>query len=227
MAYKQLSSMNIHRGDFSAEIAYGAYAYIVGGTSHVTNYCESMKQVERYDIASNKWEVIAPLNNGVDDSAVAFLQGKIITVGGETKVWNCLDVSDPAYGAVPDNSVEALDASLQDSSDATVPTWTVYSDFPFTLMRFDAVAVPPQGRIYTFGGQKPFDATCQCFPTVTSILHGTESISTAAPQASSQLSPGAIAGITIAVIIGAGIIVMGGYLLWKNARKDKEYSSSD
>lgn len=224
MAYKALSSMNIPRGDFSAEVAYGAYAYIVGGTSDITGYCESMKEVERYDIASNKWDVIAPLNNGVDDSAVAFLRGKIITVGGETKVWDCLNITDPAYGAVPDNAVEALDASLNNSTTKT--TWNVYSDFPFTLMRFDAVAVPPQGRIYTFGGQKPYDETCQCFPAVSSILYGTESFSSA-PQPSSQLSPGAIAGISIAAIIGAGIIIFGGYLFWKKSRMDKEYSSSD
>jgi hypothetical protein len=224
MAYKALSPMNIPRGDFSAEVAYGAYAYIVGGTSDVTGYCESMKEVERYDIASNKWDVIAPLNNGVDDSAVAFLRGKIITVGGETKVWDCLNITDPAYGAVPDNAVEALDSSLNNSTTET--TWNVYSDFPFTLMRFDAVAVPPQGRIYTFGGQKPYDETCQCFPAVSSILYGTESFSSA-PQPPSQLSPGAIAGISIAAVIGAGIIIIGGFLFWKKSRKDKEYSSSD
>jgi LPXTG-motif cell wall-anchored protein len=41
------------------------------------------------------------------------------------------------------------------------------------------------------------------------------------------LSPGAIAGISIAAVIGAGIIIIGGFLFWKKSRKDKEYSSSD
>lgn len=227
MAYTPLSSMKVRRGDFSAEAAFG-YAYIVGGTSDATEYCVSMTDVERYDIASDTWEVMEPLNYGVDDSAVAFLRGKIVTVGGETKRWNCLTVGDPALGSDPDNVVEAIDASLNATETSSNP-WKVYSDFPFNLMRFDAVAVPAQGRIYTFGGQRPFDEGCQCFAAVDSILYGTESFASTMPtqgsSSNSKLSPGAIAGISIAVIVGVGII--GGFIFWRYARRDKEFSSSD
>jgi len=221
MDFKALSTMKVPRGDLSAEVAYG-YAYLVGGTSDVNQYCVSMNTVEQYDIATDTWSEIKPLNVGVDDSAVALLRGKIISVGGETKHWDCAVVADPAFGSSPDNLVESLDVSLNATTTA-MDHWALYSDFPFDLMRFDAAAVPAQGRIYTFGGQKPFNETCQCFAATDAVLYGTESYSQGT-SAANNLSPGAIASISIAVIAAAAV---GSFLTWRFMRKDKEYSSSD
>ena len=217
MGYQALSPMNVPRGDFNAVELYG-YAYLAGGITDESMWCLSLDTVERYHMATDTWETIEPLNVGVDDSAMCKLRGKIISIGGETKPWDCATLPDPASASLPGDHVEVLDPAL-----GTDANWIVFSDFKEDRFRFAAAAVPALSRIYTFGGQKSFNEDCQCFATSDAVVYAAES-SEQEPDTSAGLSPGAIAGISIAAVVG---VAVASFFTWKCFRKDKEYSTSE
>ena len=93
MKYEKLTSSSKPRGDIHAVTLYG-YAYMAGGLSHETLWCEGLTLTERYHMSSDTWQTLPDLNVGRADMGVAVLNGKIITIGGETKPDDCLEQSE-------------------------------------------------------------------------------------------------------------------------------------
>ena len=83
--------------------------------------------------------------------------------------------------------------------------WVPFAKFVDQRFRFAAAVVPVQNRIYTFGGQLPFDFTCDCFPTSDDVAVGTE---VWAPATNSSLDPGAIAAIVLGSFVGMVICIL-------------------
>ena len=146
MGYETVASSSNPRGDFYAVELYG-YAYLAGGISHLSDWCEGLKTTERYHMESNTWETLPDLAVGRADMAVAVLNGKIVSMGGETKPEICAE--NPAYGSFPDDQVEVL----LDPGAGGNAAWVRFEDFIDQRFRFAAAVVPAQNRIYTFGGQ--------------------------------------------------------------------------
>jgi hypothetical protein len=209
MGYENVTSSSNPRGDFHAVELYG-YAYLAGGISHLSNWCEGLKTTERYHMETDTWEALPDLAVGRADMAVAVLNGKIVSVGGETKPDVC-EEEDPAYGSFPDDQVEVL-LNPGAGKDAE---WVRFEDFIDERFRLAAAVVPAQNRIYTFGGQLPYDFTCDCFPTSDDVAIGTEVYQ---PE-QQQLSAGAIAGIVIASVVVVGIAL---FLLRRKCKNRRE-----
>lgn len=195
MGYEEVSSSPNPRGDFHAVELFG-YAYLAGGITHLSDWCVALTTTERYHMATDTWEEIAPLSSGRADMAVAVLNNKIISMGGETKPEDCKNVSDPAYGSFPADHVEVL---LNPSSSEA--KWVGFAQFVDERFRFAAAVVPAQNRLYTFGGQLPFDFTCDCFPTSDDVAIGTEVY-----QEEQSLSGGAIAAIVLGSLVGVIVV---------------------
>lgn len=198
------------RGDFHAVTLFG-YAYLAGGITHTSLWCEGLTTTERYHMATDTWEELSPLANGRADMAVAVLNNKIVSIGGETKPEDCVERSDPAYGSFPRDHVEVLlhHANSAGNDDAQ---WVPFAKFVDQRFRFAAAVVPAQNRLYTFGGQLPFDFTCDCFPTSDDVVVGTEVYS---PVTDNSLDPGAIAAIVLGSFVGMVICV---WVLYKVAQ---------
>ena len=143
-------------------------------------------------MATDTWETLDNLNVGRADMAVAVLNGKIISIGGEVKPDDCLKVNDPAYGSFPEDQVEVL----LDGS------WVRFEDFVEERFRFAAAVVPSLNKLYTFGGQLPFDFTCDCFPTSNEVGVGTEVYD--APE--QGLSDGSIAAVVLGSFVGLVLV---------------------
>ena len=202
LEFEKVASSPHPRGDFHA-VTLNGYAYLAGGITHTSMWCEGLKTVERYHMESDTWEELPDLEVGRADMAVAVLNGLILTIGGEEKPENCLDVSDPAFGSFPKDHVAVL---LNPDSE---PEWVNFQDFKDERFRFAAVTVPGQNRVWTFGGQKPFDFTCDCFPTSDEVAYGIEVFSAAIEDEDDKsLSGGAIAGIVIGSLVGALIVIV-------------------
>lgn len=201
------------RGDFHA-VVYDGYAYLAGGITHVGFWCDGLKTTQRYHMESDTWEDLSDLLVGRADMAVALLNGKVTAIGGEVKPEDCIQISDPAYGSFPVNHVEVL---LNPTSLAEDTEWVDLGDFHDERFRFAATVVSAQNRLYTFGGQLPFDFTCDCFPTSDLIGVGTEVFA--------EDDDDTNAGMIAAVVLGAvGSLVVFVLVVWKFMQKRNKES---
>eukprot|EP00547_Thalassionema_nitzschioides_P008327 CAMPEP_0194228906 /NCGR_PEP_ID=MMETSP0156-20130528/43611_1 /TAXON_ID=33649 /ORGANISM="Thalassionema nitzschioides, Strain L26-B" /LENGTH=443 /DNA_ID=CAMNT_0038961429 /DNA_START=115 /DNA_END=1446 /DNA_ORIENTATION=+ len=159
---RSLAQSSNLRGDFHAVVLFG-YAYLAGGFSP-PEWCVALKTTERYHMASDTWETLADMNVGRADMAVTTLNNHIVTIGGEEKPEKC--VNDPAYGSLPSHHVDVIFVDAQNGKNSK---WLEFGKFTDKRFRFAAAAVPALNKIYTFGGQLPFDFTCDCFPTTADV----------------------------------------------------------
>mmetsp|Transcript_2256 Transcript_2256/g.3248 ORF Transcript_2256/g.3248 Transcript_2256/m.3248 type:complete len:433 (+) Transcript_2256:195-1493(+) len=190
-----LEDSPIPRGDFHAVVLFG-YAYLAGGFSH-KDWCQALKTTERYHMESDTWQTLADMNVGRADMAVASLNNRIVTIGGEEKPEVC--VSDPAYGSHPSHHVDVI-LDPQKGKDSE---WLEFGKFNDKRFRFAAAVVPALGQIYTFGGQLPFDFTCDCFPTTDDVAVGKEVLAES-PEGNGSF----IAAIALGSILGVLILIM-------------------
>jgi hypothetical protein len=202
------------RGDIHAVELYG-FAYMAGGITHTSAWCEGLTTTERYHMLTDTWETLSDLNVGRADMAVAVLNNKIISMGGETKPENCVNVSDPAYGSFPASHVEVLlvDSTHAIGENEKQSKWEFFEEFNDERFRFAAAVVPgAPSRIYTFGGQLPFDFTCDCFPTSDDVGIGTEVYT---PEATSDATSGSESSSSSSMSRGAMIaVIVIGFLLF-------------
>lgn len=217
MGYELMATSPHPRGDIHAVTLFG-YAYMAGGLSHTSLWCEGLKTTERYHMATDTWEEIAPLPTGRADMAVAVLNNKIISIGGETKPEDCQEVNDPAYGSFPADHVQVL---LNPSGNAE---WVQFAQFQDERFRFAATVVPSQNRLYTFGGQLPYDFTCDCFPTSNNVAVGTEVY-----VEDETLPGGTIAAIVLGSLVGViiAILVVRMCVLKRNKEKVERQSATE
>lgn len=191
------------RGDMHS-VEYEGYVYVVGGFSG-EDWCKPLNLAERYHIKTDTWETLNPIKFDRADMAVTELFGKIMVIGGESKLARCDD--DVAGGSIPQNHVEVFDPLKK--------KWLLYSPFNDYRFRFGAVAVKAQGRVYTFGGQLHYNEECRCFPSSNQVAIAQENLT---QVSSSGLSDGAIAGIVVGCV--AGVV---GFLslAWYFSQSDK------
>ena len=212
MQYTALAPSPNPRGDIHAVEMFG-YAYLAGGISHEGFWCEGLVTTERYHMETDSWQEMAPLAVGRADMAMAVMNGKIVSIGGETKPDDCVDVQDPAYGSFPEDVVEVL-LNPESTSGSSAAEWIPYEKFDDKRFRFAAAVVPALDKLYTFGGQLPFDFTCDCFPTSDLVGVATEVFR---EEESSGLHPGGIAAIVLGSLLGVLII---GFLVRMAGRRE-------
>jgi len=208
MQFTTLAPSPNPRGDIQAVELFG-YAYLAGGITDEGFWCDGLETTERYHMETDSWQEMAPLAVGRADMAMAVLNDKIVSIGGETKPDDCVNVKDPAYGSFPEDVVEVL---LNPSSTSSAE-WVRFEKFNDKRFRFAAAVVPALDKLYTFGGQLPFDFTCDCFPTSDQVGVATEVFK----EESSGLHPGAIAAIVLGALFGVLIL---GFLVRMAGRRD-------
>lgn len=221
LSFQKLATSPHPRGDIHAIVQYG-YAYVAGGLTHTSVWCEALRTTERYSMEDDVWETLPDLEVGRADMAVASLNGKILAMGGETKPDDCLEQSDPAYGSFPADHVAVL---LHPDEGRGEAEWVNFGDFKDERFRFAAATVPAQNRVYTFGGQLPYDFTCDCFPTSDEVAYGWEILVKSGVVMKSEeggnLSTGAITGIVLGICAVLVLAAFGGRQL-SAAKKEKK-----
>jgi hypothetical protein len=233
MNYERVASANVARGDFHV-IEMNGYAYLAGGITHANNWCTSLRGTERYHMASDTWETLSDLAFGRADMALAAYYGNILAVGGEVKPVDCETLIDPAYGSLPQDDVEVLIPS--DGRKGAAFDWISYKNYPIERFCFAAATVPDFNEMYAFGGQQPFNETCQCYAASDKVAIARElyevdddgmtekgSLTAASAGGGSGLSGGAVAGIAIVCSIASIVL---GVMLGKVIFTGKESSSS-
>lgn len=165
------AEMTIERGDISAAIdESNGYVLIAGGFTNQNGFCEAMNNAELYNINTNEWTVVTPLQHGRADKALVHLDGDdgiFYAMGGERQVAGFCDLSvepEPGERTIPINQVERYDQ--------TSDRWETVASLPEHRFRFAAVA--RGNAVYTFGGQTAFDQSCDCFGVTASIVVYTE-----------------------------------------------------
>lgn len=149
------------RGDIHV-VVLDDFAYTAGGYTHEDGhggFCVPHSSTERYDIKNNVWMTIDDLDTGRADKALVALDGRIFALGGETKETD-LCSGDVAEYTMALNDVEVLEDPHKDESH-----WHVVADAPTRVFRFTGSHYPPTRSIYTFGGQKFYNPSCECFAT--------------------------------------------------------------
>jgi N-acetylneuraminic acid mutarotase len=81
-----------------AAVSDGVYVYTVGG--RLLSADQNSAAVERYDPASGKWEKLANMPSARGSYGAAFIDGRIVAVGGEepTRVLATVEMYDIATG---------------------------------------------------------------------------------------------------------------------------------
>lgn len=179
------------RGDIKA-VTDGTVAYVSGGFTDTNGYCPSLDTVEKYTVATNTWEALPPLMTGRGDKALAILDGRLYALGGENQVQgNCGSNPLPGEQTVVVDDVEVFEDGK----------WVVEASVPERRFRFEAVAVEEKGKIYTFGGQQAFNATCSCYRTTDEILYLVDAHDDSGSGSSAwSFAPGMMASLGAAVI---------------------------
>jgi Kelch motif len=151
------------RGDVAATVNMDTgYAYVSGGFTHANFFCEPLASVERYSVDGDTWISVASLPTARADKIMVNLEGHTISMGGERQAENICEMDNPSPGEL---TILVDDVEVLNEDDST---WTVLTDLPETRFRFAAVVF--NDTIYTFGGQKPYDESCQCLKTTDEVV---------------------------------------------------------
>jgi Kelch motif len=169
------------------------YAYTSGGFTDANDWCLPLNTVERYDLEEDKWDKLPSMQFGRGDHAFVAIGTKLFALGGESKT-SCS--GDPGQATTPINEVEILETS----EDGAV--WKLIDSLPSDRFRFPAFVY--QDLIYTVGGQKYYDAGCDCY-RVTDQIDVYQDVQVDGKE--NKLSKGAIAGVSIASIVFGCILI--------------------
>lgn len=203
MSIPNLLRSNDGRGDVHAATIVqdgNTYAYVAGGFTHLDEWCNPLHGTERYDVAKDQWMELDDLSTARGDKSVVSLHSRVFVIGGEANT-DC--TKDPAQKTTPINQVEILDTSKGGSA----AEWVLAEDIPNDRFRFTAAAVPAQNSIYTFGGQKYYNPSCDCFATSDLVIVYKDEIETYGDDDDDRMSTGAIVGITLAAVAGVMLLV--------------------
>lgn len=160
------ANLQYGRGDIAAATD-GTVAYVSGGWTDDNDFCVPQASVERYTIATDKWETLPDVMKiARADLGLVMLNNQLIALGGETALntkcsVNSSEVHELWAQTVAVDDVEVLDGNNQ---------WKVVSDLQDFRFRFAAVSVHAEKAIFTFGGQQAFNSSCNCFRTSNQIV---------------------------------------------------------
>ena len=128
----------------SASVRIGNYVYILGGQDHG----KTINNMERYDLVSKTWKVMAPLSVARNFFAAVEYGGLIYAIGGGGRQENYVD------------SIESLKSC--EVYDPAQGTWSPLPDMKYSR-RMHCVT-SHRGRIYVTGGiPREMERTCECF----------------------------------------------------------------
>lgn len=195
-------SMITKRGDANA-VYYNSKdiesVFVMGGFTSETNFCEPLKEAERYDFSTNEWTSIASLVNQRGDKGVVVLNDHILAIGGEDKhesICSGVDEVDPSSHAVVVDDVESYNP--HDGDDAK---WEVETDFTETRFRSAAAVSVETDTVYVFGGQMAYDVECECYKTSKDIFYYRDSSHSTDSSAIGKKVFKFVAGISAAAIV--------------------------
>lgn len=196
-----LEPMPTERGDISAvHYNHGKvnHAFVLGGFTHMNDYCSPLATVERYSYKENSWTTsatITDMGHERGDKAAAVVNEKIVIIGGEDKHEDYCDANvdlDPLQHSIGVDKVEVFNPRKEKDG------WKFHSDLPETRFRAAAALDEKENVLYFFGGQKSHDMTCNCYKTSNDIYHYEGGVR------------GGLSGTAIGLIVAASVIVVFG-----------------
>jgi hypothetical protein len=205
---KNAAPLGFGRGDISAATD-GNFAYVSGGWTDDDIFCAPLGSLERYHIVSDRWETLpAVLNVPCAEKGLVFLKGRLLALGGEKSFDTKCIVNQTEYPSIWEQTVAVDEIEV-----LTGDTWSLLSDMADFRFRFAAVSLDIENKVFTFGGQVEYNASCDCFRTSDVIVVYTEAnyTATAEPTATPSGAPtGAIAtGTSGASVVGVVGVMMG------------------
>lgn len=110
------------------------------------------KTVERYDPATNRWSLVAPLGVGRSDLAVATgKDGRIYALGGQFTVVTSYQPYNPVTKSGAKGSGSGQLTNAAEVYDPATNRWSAIASLPLARASL-AAAADRQGRIYAIGG---------------------------------------------------------------------------
>lgn len=167
---EDVQSLTVARGDVVVAQT-SEYAFIAGGYHANTNggtVCEPSNVVEQYEFATGMWTSLPSLTQPRGNGGMVDINGILLILGGEHGTTSsCRSVSHPdlATALLTLDTVQVLGRSAA--------TWVESSsmsrlDTPHS--RFASIAIQSTETIYTFGGQLPYDSSCDCLPATDNVI---------------------------------------------------------
>mmetsp|Transcript_4313 Transcript_4313/g.6803 ORF Transcript_4313/g.6803 Transcript_4313/m.6803 type:complete len:397 (-) Transcript_4313:312-1502(-) len=159
LAVEEMAPLSEARGDISAAFD-GSTAYVAGGFTDANGFCAPVTTAEAYDIATNSWSYLPPLDNERGEIVMVALDDHLYAMGGERQIEGICELTgdtDPGELTVGLEIVESLENN----------SWTTVDSFDEHKFRFAAVGT--DGLIFAFGGQENWDYDCECFRTTDEI----------------------------------------------------------
>lgn len=139
--------------------AYGNYVYAFGGFAYSADHkpkWKSLDQIDRYDIANNKWETIGKLHSPRSSNVAVEIDGKIYIAGG----WNSTPKFENDLDGVFLDTIEIFD----------VKTGTVeLANFKLPTKRRALTGIEHEGKILLIGGIGEGASHFELLNNVTSI----------------------------------------------------------
>jgi hypothetical protein len=156
----EVNSLITARGDIVAAQT-SRFAYVVGGNTHANDFCEALSVVARYEFQTGLWTSLPSLSDARSASGMVNLKGILMVLGGEQTADNvCTSEVDLSVGLLAVDSVEVWARS------EWIKFGSQISDHRF---RSAAIGWGATESIFTFGGQKAYDPSCECFPTTNEV----------------------------------------------------------
>ena len=154
------SNLLHRRGDIGVTIdANETFAYVSGGSSHVNQFCAPLNTTEKYDIANNGWEEMAPLTTPRSGKTVVELKDQLVALGGAQQVNKLCNQTGSSFG---DMQTPVYDVEVYDQGE-----WGVVDEL--SAYRFRSTSIVYDDAVYSFGGQSAYFTVCQCHPTVDDV----------------------------------------------------------
>jgi len=205
---KNAAPLGFGRGDISAATD-GNFTYVSGGWTDDDIFCAPLGSLERYHIVSDRWETLpAVLNVPCAEKGLVFLKGRLLALGGEKSFDTKCIVNQTEYPSIWEQTVAVDEIEV-----LTGDTWSFLSDMADFRFRFAAVSLDIENKVFTFGGQVEYNASCDCFRTSDVIVVYTEAnyTATAEPTATPSGAPtGAVpTGTSGASVVGVVGVMMG------------------
>lgn len=194
--------MQVARGDVASIYnTANRFAIVAGGFTHDNDFCAPLGNVEKYSVEADAWTSLDDMIRPRSDKVLIELDEEhIFAIGGETQIVGHCDFEDkpePGEKTIVLDDVEILHLDNGD--------WEALGDLDSGTFRFAAASYKESKQFYTFGGQVPYNATCQCFDTTDKVIVYTENEDLVADGAAQRSDDSSAP--TLSVMMGAVVAI--------------------